>query len=97
MRKYARKVDDNQRPIVAALRGLGAYVQDVSAYPVGFDLLVGWRGRWLALEVKNGERPPSARKLTANELAIQSEAQRVGAPFHVVHNLDGALALLGVR
>lgn len=97
MSRYARKVDGNQRPIVTALRGLGAYVQDVSKYPVGFDLLIGWRGRVLCVEIKNGLRPPSARKLTANEAAIQSELARIGSRLYIVNDEREALALLGAR
>lgn len=46
----ARKVDANQRQIVRALRQIGASVYEIKE-PV--DLLVGFRKRSIALEVKN--------------------------------------------
>lgn len=47
----ARKVDRNQAEIVQALRAIGASVHVIEE-PV--DLMVGWRKRTIALEVKNG-------------------------------------------
>lgn len=67
MRRRA-KTDANQTAIVAALRGIGCSV--VSLAPIGNgcpDLLVGIFGRNLLLEVKDGDKPPSARKLTPME------------------------------
>lgn len=49
MPTYARKVDDNQAEIVAALERIGVSVW-VIGQPV--DLMVGYRGRTGALEVK---------------------------------------------
>lgn len=52
-----KRTDENQRKIVAALRAVGASVQDLSRVGKGCpDLLVGFRGRNYLLEVKNPER-----------------------------------------
>lgn len=68
MRRAAR-VDDNQADIVAALRKIGASVQPLHAVGSGCpDLLVGWRGMTSLLEVKDGSKPPSARKLTPDQV-----------------------------
>jgi hypothetical protein len=67
MRRAAR-VDDNHAEIVEALRRAGASVQSLA--PVGKgcpDLLVGHRGKNTLLEVKDGSKPPSKRKLTPDE------------------------------
>lgn len=73
MRRIA-KVDDNQKSIVAALRGIGAKVQPMHAVGAGFpDLLVAYRGSIFLLEVKDGKKPPSARKLTAAQVGFHSE------------------------
>lgn len=67
MRLRAR-VDDNQKEIVAGLRKMGASVQSIAAMGGGVpDLLVGYRGVNLLLEVKDGRKPPSGRKLTEDE------------------------------
>jgi len=66
--RRAAKVDDNQAEIVAALRKIGATVQPLHAVGQGCpDLLVGWRGMTSLLEVKDGAKPPSARKLTEDQ------------------------------
>ncbi len=65
----AAKVDDNQRAIVAALRERGATVQLLHAVGRGCpDLLVGYRGMNLLIEVKDGRKPPSARQLTPDQI-----------------------------
>ena len=67
MRRAAR-VDANQSKVVAALREIGATVETIHMLGRGVpDLLVGYCGRNLLLEVKDGDKPPSARKLTTDE------------------------------
>ena len=67
MRQRA-KVDANHRDIVYALRKAGASVQSLAAIGKGCpDLLVGIAGRNLVMEVKDGNKPPSGRALTADE------------------------------
>ncbi len=67
MRRIA-KVDRNQAEIVSALRAAGASVQTLHAVGGGVpDLLVGYEGNNLLLEVKDSLRPPSERKLTPDE------------------------------
>jgi len=52
------RTDGNQREIAGALRRAGATVCDLSAVGAGCpDLLVGWNGANLLLEIKN----PSGR------------------------------------
>ncbi len=67
--RRASKIDSNQPEIVEKLRELGASVQILSAVGKGCpDLLVGFQGRNLLLEVKDGDLVPSARKLTPDQL-----------------------------
>lgn len=92
MTRRAAKVDANQSAIVAAFRKAGASVQPLHMVGQGCpDLLVGFRGRNLAVEVKDGSKPPSARKLTADE-AEWHEAWR--GQVCVVNDEDEALGLL---
>lgn len=68
MSRFARKVDANHAEVVAALRAVGAWVHDTSRLGGGFpDLFVSHRGRLFLLEVKDGRKPPSARKLSPAE------------------------------
>jgi hypothetical protein len=67
-RKYAAKVDANQAAVVAALRHIGASVQPLHAVGAGVpDLLVGFQGRNWLIEVKDGRKPPSERRLTKDQ------------------------------
>lgn len=69
MRRAAR-TDAVQAEIVAALRAVGASVWVTSAVGGGFpDLVIGFRGQSFLLEVKDGAKPPSARRLTPDEQA----------------------------
>ena len=65
----AKRVDGNQAAVVAELRALGCFVEPrLSQVGSGCpDLLVGYRGRWLVVELKDPEKPPSGQKLTEDE------------------------------
>jgi len=66
--RRAGKVDDNQAEIVDALRRAGMSVQPLSSVGSGVpDLLVGFRGVNVLLEVKDGNKALSAQKLTADQ------------------------------
>ncbi len=68
MPKYAARVDRNQKEIVKALRDAGATVQHLHTVGSGCpDILVGFRGINHLMELKDGAKPPSARKLTPDE------------------------------
>jgi len=65
----AAKVDDNQKEIVKALRTLGCSVQHLHNVGAGCpDLLVGYKGFNILLEVKDGNKSPSQQKLTPDQI-----------------------------
>ena len=93
MRRAAR-VDANQPEIVTALRSVGASVAVTSMVGSGFpDIVVGYHGENFLLEIKDGSKPPSARKLTLDEQEF-SDTWR-GTVF-IVTSVDEALATIGV-
>ena len=62
------RVDENQAAIVRALRQIGASVQSLADIGDGCpDLLVGFRNRIALMEIKDGNQPPSKRRLTEDE------------------------------
>ncbi len=92
----AAKVDRNQPEIVAALRKVGAFVQSLAAVGHGVpDLLVGFRGETVLIEVKDGAKPASARQLTDDQ--IRWHAGWLGGRCVVVRDVTEALAAIGVR
>ena len=91
MRRAAR-VDANQTQIVEALRACGAYVRIVTQGNGIPDLLVGYRGYTLLLEVKDGKKAPSDRKLTPAEEKFFEEWK--GGLLAKVESVDEALDIL---
>jgi hypothetical protein len=90
--RRAAKVDRNQAEIVAALRAAGASVQSLAAIGAGCpDLLVGFRGKNMLMEVKDGLKPPSGRMLKPDQVEWH-----IGWRGHaqVVNSADEALAML---
>lgn len=92
MRRAAR-VDENQKEIVTALRKIGAKVEPMHAMGRGFpDLLVLWRGVLTLLEVKDGSKPPSKRKLTPDQVEWHAKWRDC---VHVVENVEQAIEAIG--
>lgn len=93
--RRAAKTDANQVEIVKALRAAGATVQSLAAVGQGVpDLLVGIRGQTLLMEVKDGKKSPSERRLTPDQLEWHGAWR--GGPLAVVDGVDAALRVLGV-
>lgn len=94
-----KRVDRNQAEIVEALRSVGCTVQHLHEVGQGCpDLLVGHADddgipRNYLLEVKDGSKPPSKRRLTPDEKRwITLWAGQVA----VVRSVDEALAAVGI-
>ena len=91
--RRAAKVDANHAEVVAALRQIGCRVQDLSGVGGGCpDLLVGWRGRLVLIEVKDGRKPPSARALTRDQVEWHQRWQ--GLPVRVATGPLEAVAVM---
>lgn len=83
-------MDENQSDIVAALRAIGATVRVISQGDGIPDLLIGFMGKTILLEVKDGKKPPSARKLTPAEQKFFDEWR--GGSLAIVNTVDEAIA-----
>ena len=71
MRRKAR-TDANQTAIVEYARKIGLSVHITSSLGGGFpDLAIGYGGITVIAEVKDGDKPPSKRKLTDGEQAFK--------------------------
>jgi hypothetical protein len=92
MFRRAARIDRNQPQIVAALEARGYCVQSLAAVGAGVpDLLVGAHGRTMLLEVKDGLRAPSERRLTPTQQRWH-EWWRGGV--WLVEGVDQALAVV---
>jgi hypothetical protein len=90
MRRAARR-DDNEQSIIKAMRAEGAFVKVINDEGT-FDLLCWYNGRTLLLEIKDGSKPPSARRLTPAEQKFHDEWP--GSDLYIVNSVEEAIALL---
>lgn len=89
---YAKRIDANQNSIVKALRAKGATVRVVSQGDGLPDLLVGYKGVTALMEVKDGDKVPSARALTDAEEKFFMEW--TGGLLVIVNSVEEALDVL---
>lgn len=88
----AKRVDGNQREIVAALREAGATVQCMHQMGKGCpDLLCAINGQVFLIEIKDGAKPPSGQKLTPDQIIWHRDWQ---AEVHVVNSIEAAIAVV---
>lgn len=94
MRRAAKR-DSNHGEIVRNLRRCGVWVFDTASLGNGFPDLLTWTQRrgFVLLEVKDGNQPPSKRKLTKDEKDFFFACP---GPAFVVHSLEDALTALGI-
>lgn len=72
--RQAARVDANQSAIVKLVRSLGVTVKITSNEGHGFpDTVWGCNGINYLVEIKDGNQPPSGRKLTEDEAKFHAE------------------------
>jgi Holliday junction resolvase len=89
---YAKRIDSNQNSIVKALRDHGAFVRVVTQGDGIPDILCAYKGQTALIEVKDGDKPPSARKLTTAEQKFFDEW--TGGILVIVNSVEEALDVL---
>lgn len=87
MRRAARR-DSNEQEIIEALRSRGVFVKQINDEGA-FDLLCNHLGKTILLEVKDGKKPPSARRLSPAEQGFHDGWP--GDNLHIVVSVDDAL------
>jgi Holliday junction resolvase len=92
--RRAAKIDANQEAVVIALRAAGTKVQSLAAIGKGVpDLLCQYEGTFYLIEVKDGRKQPSQRKLTEDQVKWHEEWK--SAFLGVVESPDEALKFIG--
>lgn len=90
--RRAAKVDSNQMDLVRFMRKLGASVAITSSSGEGFtDTVVGFCGMTRLVEIKDGDKAPSARVLTPDQRDFH---MKWGGSAAVIDNESEALDLL---
>jgi hypothetical protein len=91
--RQAARIDANQNEIVQALRDVGASVAITSMVGAGFpDIVVGYRGQNYMIEIKDGSKSPSRRKLTPDEKEFHDLWR---GTVIVVNNINEVLEAVG--
>ncbi len=86
------RVDTNQSEIVKAARKMGASVAILSNLGNGIpDILIGHKGKNLLVEIKDGTKPPSKRKLTPDELEFHNNWR---GQICIIESIDDLIKLL---
>lgn len=94
-RNMRGRLDDNHKEVVDALEKAGALVLDMSHVGRGFpDLIVGVRGKFLLMEIKNPKTAYGRKGLNPNQIAWH--AKWVGYPLSTVDGPEAALRAIGV-
>ena len=91
MRVRARK-DSNHVEIVKAFRDLGASVFDTAQLGRGYpDINISLSNITVLVEIKDGAKPPSACKLTLDEVKFHDEWQ---GWVEIVYSVDDVIKLV---
>ena len=110
--RRAAAIDANQNEIVKALRDVGALVVLTHTLKNAFDILVGYRGKWFAIEIKDGEKMPNKfvkmltaerdnylmhKKLSDGEFDFMIKAAAVGCSYTIIYDVATALKAIGAN
>jgi hypothetical protein len=92
-RRVTCRKDANHDEIMHTLKAIGCLVVDIHNMGGGIgDLLIAYRSRWLLIEIKDGHKPPSARKLTPEEKEFHQKCLLFNAPILTVLSSCDAVA-----
>jgi len=94
MRYHSAKVDDNQSEVVAVMRKMGAGVFLVHRLKNFCDVMVVYKGVTVAVEIKDGAKVPSARKLTDGEKKFMEKWTEHGGKWAKVETIEDAKGLI---
>lgn len=91
MARRAGKIDANQGELVTLLRSLGLSVGITSSAHGGFpDAVVGYGGVTVLVEIKDGSKSPSRRRLTPEQVDFHG---RFAGAITVIETPDQAIEL----
>lgn len=95
--KYQKtSIDDNHNEVVSAFRRLGGVVTSTTCVKQFCDMVVAYNGHWILIEVKDGKKPPSQRKLTEREQRYHDDVSKVGCMVHIVESVEDVIKLIEI-
>lgn len=93
MNRYANRKDANHTQIKTAFESMGHVVHDLSDLPETCDIVVQIGRHTVFVEIKDGSKPPSKRKLTSGEIAFRDKWLAGGGNWEMVKSQDDAIAV----
>lgn len=91
--RLAARVDENHSEIVAAFEKLGCSVLDIHQLKRCADILVSKNKRTVIVEIKDGKKSKSRRKLTKGEMEFFASWQGESA---IVESIDDVLRVVSL-
>ena len=91
-----KKTDRNHAEIIKALRKIsGISVFSTHAIGKGFpDIVIGYKDKNYLIEIKDGTKPPSARKLTIDEVKFHDGWK---GQVDIICDIDELLKILKIE
>lgn len=90
--RHKGRTDDNQKRIVRELRGMGYSVRSTAEIGSGFpDIVVGASSNNFLFEIKDPDKPPSARRLTTEETEFHAAWK---GQIHVVETTEQIIQII---
>ena len=59
-----------------------------------FDILVGYDRKLFIVEIKDGNKPPSQRRLTEGEIKCRDAFESVGVTYHIIESVEAAISMI---
>jgi len=92
--RFASKVDENHAEIREAAKKMGAGWCDVFRLPNCCDAFMTYAGVTIAIEIKDGSKVLSKRKLTTGETKFSEAWVATGGKFAVIESIDQLRTLM---
>lgn len=95
--RWAARKDANHNHITNALEVIGVQVIDTSRLGEFVDCVLMFRGVVHLVEIKDGSKCESARRLTLAQIRLREKARLAGVTIQLFESVDQALAFFGAR
>lgn len=92
--RRAARIDANQNEVVSCFRKIGWYVLIISQLKNCCDIIVSKNGRTIAVEIKDGSKPPSQQKLSKGELKFKDEWQ---GEYALITSIDDVVKMAKIE
>ncbi len=94
MSRFARRKDATHRPIVDTFEAMGCSWLTIEGIAGAPDGALGCNGRTHLIEIKDGTKVPSKRKLSEEQVSFAAGWR--GGPVHVIASTGAAVDLVNL-